>query len=133
MTLVDFVAGLSALAVTGVKRKYTEPPATLNAGDLPAMYPRIPEGGAGAGSFNYSHRLRSMTCELVIAVQAVKLGSNATNMALALALMDNLHAALAAASDNLGIGSWSMTMQPDQVSADSYHWLIVCRVEGSTT
>lgn len=133
MTLAQFVAGLSALTVTGVKRTYTEPPALLNAADLPAMYPRVPEGGAEAGSFAYSHRKRLLVCELVIAVQAVKLGSNAANMTLALSLMDNLHTALAAASDELGIDAWSMSMQSDQVAADSYHWLVVCRVEGSTT
>lgn len=133
MTLTQFVAGLAALTVTSVKRKYTEPPAVLGAADLPAMYPRVPENGATAGSFAYSHRMRSLVCELVIAVQAVKLGSNASNMTLALSLMDNLHTALAAASDDLGIDAWSMSMQSDQVTADSYHWLIVCRVEGSTT
>lgn len=133
MTLTQFVAGLAALTVAGVKRKYTEPPALLNAVDLPAMYPRVPEDGATAGSFAYSHRLRSLVCELVIVVQAVKLGSNATNMALVLSLMDDLHTALAAASGDLGIDAWSMSMQSDQVAADSYHWLIVCRVEGSTT
>lgn len=133
MTLTQFVAGLSALTVTGVKRKYTEPPALLNAADLPAMYPRVPENGATRGTLTYSHRLRSLVCELIIVVQAVKLGSNASNMTLALSLMDNLHTALVAASDDLGIDAWSMSMQSDQVSADSYHWLIVCRVEGSST
>jgi hypothetical protein len=133
MTLTQFVAGLSALTVTGVKRKYTEPPALLNAADLPAMYPRVPENGATAGSFAYSHRMRTLVCEMIIAVQAVKLGSNASNQTLTLALMDNLHDTLVAASGNLGIDTWSMSMQSDQVSADSYHWLIVCRVEGSTT
>lgn len=132
MTLAEFVAGLSALSVTGVKRKHTEPPQTISPGDMPLMYPRIPESGGGSGTFSYASQLRTMACELVIVVQSVKLSSNNANMALAIGLMDNLHTALIAAASNLQIDAWSMSMQADQVSADSYHWLIVARVEAST-
>lgn len=132
MTLAEFIAGLSALSVTGVKRKHTEPPPTISPGDMPLMYPRIPESGGGSGTFSYASRLRTMAVELVIVVQSVKLGSNAVNMATTITLMDNLHTALLANAAALCIDSWSMSNQADQVSADSYHWLIVARVEAST-
>lgn len=131
MTISEFVAGLSDLSVAGVRRKYSQPPAVVNTGDMPLMYPRLPEGSGGTNTFSYSGTLRYMVCELVIVVQSLRLDSNAVNMRVTLELMDNLHTALTSVASDLCIDRWSLSGQADQANADTYNWLIVARIEAS--
>ena len=52
MTLATTVAALSGMTVTGVTTARTAPPQTVNTGELPLSFPRIPEIKDGVAAFS---------------------------------------------------------------------------------
>ena len=66
MTLATTVAALSGLSVTGVTTARTAPPQTVNAGELPLSFPRIPDIRDGVLAFNGDNGIPAYTEELEI-------------------------------------------------------------------
>lgn len=130
MTYAFFVAGLRALTVTGVRRVYDAPPSQLSTAQLPAMYPRLPEGNTSIATLGEALDLFSCAGELVIVVAPLSQDSNKVNMNDAISLMDALHTTLASAADDNQYDKWTIRIEND-VIGDTPYWLIVARVEAS--
>lgn len=130
MTFSSLVAGLAAMTVTGVTRRYTEQPHQLGTADLPCMYPRLPEGNETVITLGESTGLLSAVCELAIVVNPYLQDRNSANFSLCLSLMDALNASLASNVHALNIDRWSIRQQAEIVN-DTAYWLIVARVEAS--
>lgn len=125
-----FVDGLGDVSVTGVTRAYDAPPHTLNTADLPAMYPRLATGRGTVGALTGARTLDSATAELVIVVEPVGQASHSVNQALALDLMDALHAALTSSVNTLQLDGWQMRIEAGLVG-DTEYWLLIAEVTAS--
>jgi len=131
-TYSAFVTSLAGLTVTGVRTKQAFPPVAHNSGDMPLMYPRWPRAENGNITLAGNRGLKQGTCELVIAISPVLQGTNQSNYAAAIALVDALETALAAAILGLGIDEWSIAVEMDTgAEADSPEWRIVALVTAS--
>lgn len=129
-TYKTFTDGLTALSVTGVTRVFTEPPTSIGTADLPAMYIRIPRGEEGAMTFQTSGGWPTLTCDLVIVVEAVGQNTQSANYAATIELMDNLSSALRLAS----IGRSALVFNIDgdvqtEIAGTSY-WAVVATISG---
>lgn len=129
-TIAAYVSALSGLTVTGVTRKYTEPPTQVNTADLPCMYPRIPElsdapiTACGQGGWP------THTAELVILVEPIAQNRQNVNFALVLSLIDALQAALQAAKPTTGKRTWQIRQEIVEHRPDTLHWAIIATVTG---
>ena len=111
MSITSFVAAVAALEVDGVRRTFAYPPMQLNAADLPAMYPRPPASDYAPLSV-CDDTADEMSCELVLAVQAAGLGTQAVNYAALLEMADALNAALKASQFDIGaLVTWRLQTQ----------------------
>lgn len=131
MSYATFVSAISGMAVTGVKRRYTEPPTQVSTADMPLMFPKLPEGNTEIATLGQDAGIRRMVCDLVLAVEPVTQNRQSANYTATMTLLDALEAALTtlAASDNT-IDRWTLRMIDDFVGT-SPCWCIVATVEGS--
>lgn len=131
-TYADWVAGVAALTVTGVKRKLAAPPQQVSDADLPMSYPRIPEMGEEVAALSGGHGLTSATAEVVFLMRPSNLSTAATTFAAALAMIDAIGTTYGAAVLTLGLDRW--TVQQTYESLDggaTVYWALVASVEGS--
>lgn len=133
-TYSAFVTALTGLTITGVTRRYTQPPASLNTADLPAQYPMLPSGderpitmgqGGMPGAGQETQRI-----DLIIAYEPVAQNTNVNNFSGLLTLMDNARTAIKAMSrPTRGALSWSMRMGIATLAGVEY-WVLVITFEG---
>lgn len=125
-----FTSGLAALSVTGVKRKFTEPPASIGTGDLPAQWPGLPSGDEPQMTFGGGGGWPVLRADLVIAIEPVGQNTQSANYAATVAAMDNLSAALRSASIGRSNLVWSITSNVQVVVSDVTYWAVIATVEG---
>lgn len=130
MTYTSFVNGLAAIAVAGVTRKYTSPPSQISSADLPAMYPRLPEGNQEIASFGYQAGIFAASCELVVLVKANQQGTAAANFTQCLTLLDALNTAIDSNALTLKVDRWTLR-QDGEFVGDAVYWALVAKVEAS--
>lgn len=132
-TYAAFVAGLTGLTVTGVKRKYAAPPnQPLTTGDMPALYPGLPRGEGTLATLTGGTDLATATCDLIVVIQPVTQRGNDRNYAAALTLMDNLHMALSGAVLSLGLDSWSIRVEEIwHDGTEAGYWAVIATVTAS--
>ena len=99
---------VTTLSVTGVKRKYTEPPASLSTADLPASYPFGFTREEGPMTFQAHGGWPTHTLDFNIACEPVGQSTQPVNYALVQTMADNLSSALAASLPN-AIGKAPLT------------------------
>ena len=129
MTYTQFVEMLAALEVTGVQRRFSAPPAQLSTADLPAQWPRLPDGDSNIATFGGDMGLDSLRCEVAWAIEAVGQNTQPANYARCLQLIDGVQAALAGMVGNV-VDRWTLRLSADLVGQSAY-WLLVASVEGS--
>lgn len=128
MTLATTVAALSGMTVTGVTTARTAPPQTVNTGELPLSFPRIPEIKDGVAAFSGDNGLPVYTVELVVLVAPMASNVYATSFATCLTIIDNIMAALEASTVASGWNEWVIRQEYATVGETQY-WSIVARVE----
>jgi len=131
MTYTSLVNGLSSMTVTGVVCKYSESPPQLSSAQLPAMYPRLPEGSLAVLNLSGVTGLLECVVELVIVVNSTMQSTSGSNFVLCLSLLDALNTALASNVIALNLDRWSLR-QEEGIIGDIPYWLIVARVEASS-
>jgi len=131
MTYTQFVEALAAISVTGVQRRFGAPPNQLSSADLPAQWPRLPDGDSEIATFGDEMGLDTLRCDLVVCVEAIGQNTQPVNYARCLQLVDGLQAALttAARTDNV-IDRWTLRLVAEMVGQTPY-WLLVASVTGS--
>jgi len=101
LTLTSFVASLRAVEVTGVRRYYAGPPASVTTSDLPALWlngARIAERPLARGGVDWA----TATAEFFLVVGPVSQSRPEDSFASSVTYADALRSALAAAA--LGMG-----------------------------
>ena len=129
-TYAAFVSGLAGLTISGVTRKYTEPPGTVGDADMPISYPRITSQSNETLTIGQVGGLDRGTADLVVVVERYEVNSNAANFAATMAMVDAINTAMKAAIDTLGIDRWEI--RPEDVTiGTSQCWALVVTVEAS--
>ena len=129
-TYAAFVSGLAGLTISGVTRKYTEPPGTVGDADMPISYPRLTSQSNETLTIGQVGGLDRGTADLVVVVERYEVNSNAANFAATVAMVDAINTAMKAAIDTLGIDRWEI--RPEDVTiGTSQCWALVVTVEAS--
>jgi len=131
LTVAQMVSLVNGLTVSGVTRKYNEPPTQLNTADLPCIFPRLPSQSETIASFTGLPGLDSVTVQLVVVIEPWSQSTHAVNFAAVVSLIDNLTAALkTSAAANQTIDTWIISSNITDVGTGDY-WAIVADVQGS--
>lgn len=130
MTYSAFLAALAALVVTGVTKRFTEPPAQLNSAQLPAQYVALPDGNANVATLTGSIDTLAVTAELRIAIEPLGQNTQNANWTKTVALLDATQAALVGAVDTLSLDEWRIGVKVESIG-DAAYWVIVATVTGS--
>ena len=133
-TYAAFVTALTGLTVTGVTRRYTEPPQSLSTADMPAQYPLLPSGDDRPITHGQGSRpgdgLETLRLDLVIAYEPVAQNTNSANFTGLLTLMDNARTAIKAMTrPTRGPLTWSMRQGIATLAGVEY-WALVISFEG---
>lgn len=126
MTLTEWMAALTAIRPTGVKRVLTAPPSTINAADLPLLFPRLPTGETVYQSFGASRA--TATGEVVIVIAPDGLNMRAQTFAQAITLADALSTALAGVTQ---ADRWTIRIDAEAYGTETGYTVLVAAVEGS--
>lgn len=136
MTIITYTAtsnGLADLVVTGVKRRYRNIPNQLSTADLPAQFPRLPEGEEGPMTADGEGGWPAKQIQLVIAACPIGQNRQPTNHALVLTLTDNLNTTLRAVANSNSIFqgkmTWTVAGRIDFIGENEY-WLLVATIRG---
>jgi len=128
-----YVNNLSGMSVTGVTRKYTEPPRSLNTADLPAMWPQLPTAENSSVTLTHISGLRQASVDLIIAVEPYQQSTNNANFAATIALIDNVETALVTNAASFDIDRWTIRQGILEITEGSAFWILIVTVEGSGT
>ena len=130
MTYTEYAAMLAGLDVTGVVKRYSSPPTQLSTAQLPAQWPRLPSGETQIATMSGGVGIPSLTCDLVVAVEAYGQNTQPANYTKALTVIDALQVALTAEALDGVVDSWQLRLDAEQIG-DTAYWVIVATVTGS--
>jgi hypothetical protein len=127
------LTAIQALTITGVDRKYDEPPASIDISDGVAAFPEMPSGDRGEQVATCAALGKSRAIIYVIIVEAAGQGTQAQNYAKLAALMDNLETALDSLQDSIvNFVEYEITTTGNYPLGQSEYWAIVASVTGSS-
>jgi hypothetical protein len=126
-----FAAALAVLPITGVRRKFTSPPASVAAADLPAIWPGLPYVVEPQMTFTTSGGWPAMKCDLIVALEPVGLNTQSANYADTIAMMDTLSGVLRSSSNHIGRGpmTWTITANVQINVAGNLYWAVIATIE----
>lgn len=130
MTYTEYTATLAGLIVTGVVKRYSAPPTQLSTAQLPAQWPRLPQGETTIASLGGEMGLPSFTCDLVVAIEVIGQNTQPANYAKCLAVIDAMQTALTTEALDGVVDTWTLRMDVEQIG-DAAYWVIVATVTGS--
>ena len=130
MTYTEYAAMLAGLDVAGVVKRYSSPPTQLSTAQLPAQWPRLPSGETQIATMTGAAGLPSLTCDLLIAVEAMAQNTQPANYAKALTVIDALQTTLTTEALGGVVDSWQMRLDAEAIG-DTAYWVIVATVTGS--
>lgn len=124
-TFAQFVTALSEMAVAGVGKRYSYPPASV--GETPCQFPMLPTGQEGAMTIGANGGWPAQRVDLVVLYMPVAQSTPDANFAGCLAVMDAVSEALRAA--RFSKMTWSLRQAVVTVAGIDY-WAVVASVEG---
>jgi hypothetical protein len=68
MTYTEFVERMVGVQVVGVQRRFGAPPNQLSSADLPAQWPRLPDGDSEIATFGDEMGLDTSACGMVLEI-----------------------------------------------------------------
>lgn len=129
-TYSQFVNAIQALSVTGVNRKYDEPPRKFNTADLPASFVMFPSGDNVPLSFEGGRQFRGRSADFVIvyADTAVTADAPFTDN---VTMIDNVETALGSLSVGHSSPTWTIRSQLYSETADRLYWAVIATIKGT--
>ena len=132
-TYASFVAAIAALDVSGVTKKYANPPLALNTADLPSSWVQLPGGKEDRVTFRYEGGWPTFLVQFVVALEAVAQDRQSANFTAAVAMMDKISAALRALGPieicRGGLVTWAMKVATTTVAGIDF-WAVAVDIEG---
>jgi len=132
-TITAFTTALAGLTITGVTRKYTEPPASVNTADFPISYPKRIEIVGEPLTFDYHGGWPTLRGDLIIIVNSTAQNTQEANYTLVQTLMDAADTTLRAAVGVIGKGPLTYSIRGGDTIvnlAGTDYWAIIISVEG---
>ena len=129
-TYSQFVDAIQALSVTGVSRKYGEPPRKFNTADLPCSFVMFPSGDNVPLSFEGGRQFRGRSADFVIVYASTAITADAP-FTDTVTMMDNVEAALESLSVGQSGPTWTARSQLYSESADRLYWAIIATIKGT--
>lgn len=131
-TLADLSSKVYALTVTGVIRKSQYRPESIDAGDLPLSFGRLPTRRRELSTLGYGQDLKYGVFEWVFVTAMLNLDTPATNDAEAVALIDAIGDVLESNAESLGMDSYEINPDEDTIDVGGTPvQAIVARIEVS--
>jgi hypothetical protein len=130
-TYTAFVAALAGLTVTGVTSNFTAPPKQINTADLPALYPRLPQGTEGPMTAEGQGGWPQLTAEVVIIIEPVGQNLQPTNFAAAVTLIDALSTALRSTNLAKSKNRWTIRQQIVNYGSETNYWTLIASVSAN--
>lgn len=126
-----FTTALAALSITGVKRKFTAPPASVDTADLPAIWPGLPSAIEPQMTFATPGGWPAMKCDLVVALEPVVQNTQSANYAATVAMLDTLSGVLRTPANHIGRGpmTWTITANVQINVSGNLYWAVIATVE----
>lgn len=131
-TFSAFHDTLGDLAVSGVSKKFDNPPTALNTADMPAQWVELPTAEEPAMTYGTMGGWPTFRMDLVVAYKPVAQGTQVTNWDGALTICDAVLTALRAIAPNaLGRGplEWTIRVGVVEVGQATY-WAVIAEVTG---
>jgi hypothetical protein len=128
-TLAGFISGLAALNVTGVRRTYAYPPASLSNADLPALWVQLPSLSNDVIAFKAGVYWATLKAQIVVALEAVAQSTQAGNFSQTVTMLDNLISTLQGADVCAGPLSVAVRVAVVEVAGAAF-WAVIADVEG---
>jgi len=129
-TYTQFVDAVQALSVTGVSRKYEEPPQKFNTADLPCSFVWFPSGDNAPLMFEGGRQFRQRSLDLIVVYASTALTADAPFTA-TITMMDNVETALSSLSVGQSKPNWSIRSQLYLESADRRFWAVIATINGT--
>lgn len=129
-TYTQFVDAVQALSVTGVNRKYEEPPRKFNTADLPCSFVWFPSGDNAPLMFEGGREFRRRAVDLIVVYDSTALDADADFTA-TITMMDNVETALASLSVGQSKPTWSMISRLYDETATRRYWAVIATIRGT--
>jgi hypothetical protein len=126
-TYTAYIAALAGLTISGVERKYTSQPDNVDTADLPASFPRLPNGGTNEDTMTTCQGDgKTRTAELIVVIEPTGQSTSAANFANTVTMCDSIETAL----DGLSIMPIITYTIDASLAIVPGYWAIVATVTG---
>ena len=129
-TYTQFVDAVQALSVSGVSRKYEEPPRKFNTADMPCSFVWFPSGDNSPLMFEGGREFRRRAADLIVVYASTEVTADAP-FTDTIAMMDNVETALLTLSVGQSKPTWTMRSQLYRETADRRYWAVVATIRGT--
>ena len=130
-TYTQFVDAIQALTITGVNRKYEEPPRKFNTADMPCSFCWFPSGDNNPLTLEgRTAAFRGRAADLIVVYATTEVTADAP-FTDTIAMMDNVETALLTLSVGQSKPTWTMRSQLYQETADRRYWAVVATIRGT--
>lgn len=129
-TYTQFVDAVQALTVTGVNRKYDEPPRKFNTADLPCSFVWFPSGDNAPLMFEGGREFRRRSLDLIVVYAETAVTADAPFTA-TVTMMDNVETALLTLSVGQSKPTWTVRSQLYNETAERRYWAVIATIQGT--
>ena len=129
-TYTQFVDAVQALSVTGVSRKYEEPPRKFNTADTPCSFVWFPSGDNAPLTFEGGRQFRKRALDLIVVYASTALTADAPFTS-TITMMDNVETALGGLSVGQSDPAWTITSRLYQETTDRRYWAVIATITGT--
>lgn len=128
-TYAAFISGLAGVNITGVSAngRLTAPPQSVSI--LPCSFPSFIQAEQAPVVFSNAERWAEITVTFTVLVEAVGQSTGAANYTAAVAMMDNVHEALAALDLGRTRFTFGLQLTIQQVG-DTPYWAVIATING---
>ena len=129
-TYSQFVDAIQALTVTGVTRKYGEPPRKFNTADLPCSFVMFPSGDNVPLSFSGGRQFKGRSADFVVVYDSTAVDAD-TDFTATVTMMDNVDTALGSLSVGYSDPTWTIQSRLYREVGDRWYWAVIATVKGT--
>jgi hypothetical protein len=128
-TYAQFVTAVQALTVSGVNRKYTEPPQKFNSADLPCSFVWFPSGDNKPLTFGGGGEFKGRSLDFIVIYAETAVTADMP-FAATVAMMDAVETALNGLSVGFSEPVWNINSRLFNETAERRYWAVIATVSG---
>lgn len=129
-TYAQFIDAVQALTVSGVNRKYLEPPQKFNSADMPCSFVWFPSGDNKPLAFGGGRQFRTRTVDLIVIYAQTAVTADMPFDA-TVTMMDAVETALNSLSVGQSKPTWEIISRLFDETAERRYWAVVATISGT--